>query len=108
MAKVARRFPPTEPRRHCRTLRCGIRLTGPGTVLGGAVSVYAMYRASDGWVALAAIEPHFVAGLAAELEVDPMDGHALEQVFATRPAGEWERWAGERDLPLVRVGTILD
>ena len=78
-------------------------LSGPGSLLGGALPTYGLYRASDGWVALAALEPHFIARLTEGLGVDPMDRDALAEVFATRGAAEWSAWAGERDLPLVAV-----
>ncbi|WP_297007267.1 CoA transferase, partial [uncultured Corynebacterium sp.] len=32
-------------------------LSGPGTVLGGAFPGYGLYRAADGWLALATLEP---------------------------------------------------
>lgn len=79
------------------------RLTGPGSVLGGGLPGYGIYQASDGWVAVAAIEPHFLARLGEESGTDPMDRVALEDLFATRTAEEWRRWAAERDLPVVSV-----
>lgn len=78
-------------------------LSGPGALLGGALPAYGLYRAADGWIALAALEPHFAAGLADGLGVDPTDRTALEQVFATRGVAEWSAWAGDHDLPLVAV-----
>ncbi|WP_414120264.1 CoA transferase [Corynebacterium nuruki] len=78
-------------------------LAGPGALLGGALPTYGLYRAADGWIALAALEPHFVARLGEELGVDPMDRTALEQVFADRTVAAWAAWAGEHDLPLSAV-----
>ncbi|WP_084680580.1 CoA transferase [Corynebacterium terpenotabidum] len=79
------------------------RLTAPGAVLGGALPTYGLYQASDGWVALAAIEPHFMARTGAELGVDPMDRDALASVFRTRTVAEWTALAAAHDLPLVAV-----
>lgn len=82
-------------------------LTGPGGLLGGRLPVYGVYAASRGYVALAALEPHFTARLLAALEIAPEDlsRERLEQVFAQRSAGEWEQWADERDIPLAAVAT---
>lgn len=83
-------------------LRHGV--TAAGGILGGGLPLYGLYAASDGWIALAALEPHFAARLAAELELpERPDAGALAAAFAARPAAEWERWARERDLPLVAV-----
>lgn len=82
-------------------LRHGI--TAPGGVLGGALSTYALYRAADGWIALAALEPHFLSRLLAELGLKDADRDAFERVFPARTAAEWERWADERDLPIAAV-----
>jgi alpha-methylacyl-CoA racemase len=78
-------------------------LTAPGGLLGGGLPAYGLYRAADGWVALAALEPHFAERLRRELGVERLDREALETRFAARSAGEWERWAAERDLPIAAV-----
>jgi len=77
-------------------------LTAPGGVLGGGLPLYGLYRASDGWIALAALEPRFARRLAGELYV-PLDRASLESAFARRTAAEWEAWARARDLPLAAV-----
>lgn len=77
-------------------------LTAPGGVLGGGFPGYSLYRAREGYVALAALEPHFWKRLLRELEIED-DGRSLEKIFATQDAGRWEEWAAERDLPLVAV-----
>lgn len=81
-------------------LRRGI--TTPDGVLGGGLPAYRIYPAAQGWVAVAALEPHFRRRLA-ELLGASEDAGELERVFATRTATEWERWAGEQDLPLAAV-----
>jgi crotonobetainyl-CoA:carnitine CoA-transferase CaiB-like acyl-CoA transferase len=75
-------------------------LTASGGLLGGAFAGYGVYRTLDGWIALAALEPHFRAGIERELGVSPSDRMALEKVFATRTAPQWEAWAEAHDLPI--------
>jgi alpha-methylacyl-CoA racemase len=78
-------------------------LTAPGGFLGGGLPSYSLYRARDGWVAVAALEGHFWKRLLAELGLAVPDREALQTLFATRTADEWERWAAERDLPIAAV-----
>jgi alpha-methylacyl-CoA racemase len=78
-------------------------LSGPGTVLGGEFPGYGLYRASDGWLALAALEPHFLTRLGELLGVDPMDRGDLERVFAGHPVEDWVQWAEDHDVPLTEV-----
>jgi crotonobetainyl-CoA:carnitine CoA-transferase CaiB-like acyl-CoA transferase len=80
-------------------LRAG--LTAPGGLLGGGFAGYGLYEASDGWVAVAALERRFHERLA-EL------GRArdeLARVFRERSTAEWEAWALEHDVPLTAVGS---
>ncbi|HKD81139.1 MAG TPA: CoA transferase [Candidatus Angelobacter sp.] len=78
-------------------------LTLPGGLLGGGYPLYGFFRASDGWVAIAALEPHFAERLMAELNLNKLERSELENIFHRRSAEEWESWAAERDLPLVAV-----
>ena len=78
-------------------------LTASGGVLSGDFPLYSMYPASDGWIAIAALEPHFARDLIAELGLAKADRPELEKVFRTRSAAAWEAWALERGLPLARV-----
>jgi alpha-methylacyl-CoA racemase len=73
-------------------------MTSPGAMLGGGLPSYRCYRASDGWVAVAALEPHFWSAL-----VDAL-GSDLDAVFGAQTARHWEAWAAERGIPLVAVG----
>ncbi|SJN25709.1 Far-related protein [Luteococcus japonicus LSP_Lj1] len=77
-------------------------LTTPDGILGGSLPGYGIYRASDGYVALAALEPHFWERTRAELGVEG-SREELETLFAARSVADWEAWAGERDIPLARV-----
>ncbi|MGN6612095.1 MAG: CoA transferase [Angustibacter sp.] len=79
-------------------------LTAEGGALGGALPAYGLYAAREGWIAVAALEPHFWRRLCTELGVDGTR-EDLEAAFAQRTAPAWEAWARERDLPLVAVAT---
>jgi alpha-methylacyl-CoA racemase len=92
LAAVAEEF--AAPLRH--------ELTTAGGVLGGGSPLYGLYRAKDGWIALAALEPRFAQRLAAELYVS-LDRPSLESAFARRTAAEWEAWARQRDLPIATI-----
>jgi crotonobetainyl-CoA:carnitine CoA-transferase CaiB-like acyl-CoA transferase len=78
-------------------------LTSTGGLLGGGYPLYGFYQASDGWVAIAALEPHFAERLLSELGLKKAERAELERIFLQRSAEDWERWAVERDLPLVAV-----
>ena len=79
-------------------LRAG--LTAPDGMLGGALAVYGLYEASDGWIAVAALEPGFRRRLAEGLVGGELTRPALEAAFRSRTAAEWERWAVEHDVPI--------
>jgi alpha-methylacyl-CoA racemase len=82
-------------------LQAGLTLSGG--LLGGGYPLYGFYRASDGWIAIAALEPHFAEKLLKELGLKKPDRTALERIFLQRKAASWEQWAAELDLPLVAV-----
>ena len=84
-------------------LRYGI--TAPGDVLGGGLPGYNLYRASDGWIAIAALEEHFWLKLQAELRLKGAQREDLEKIFRHKTAEHWEEWAAERDLPLKAVSS---
>jgi crotonobetainyl-CoA:carnitine CoA-transferase CaiB-like acyl-CoA transferase len=75
-------------------------LTGPDDVLGGAFAGYNLYPASDGWIAVAALEAHFVERLREVLQIERLDTASLHDAFSRRSVAEWERLAAEADLPL--------
>ncbi len=77
-------------------------LTSTGGFLGGALPRYAIYAASDGFVAVAALEEHFWKGLTEQLGIAGSRSE-LEKAFSTRTADEWERWAREHSLPVAAV-----
>lgn len=78
-------------------------LTNRGGILGGGSPFYGVYQASEGWIAIAALESHFAQRLVSELKIAQPDHAAFERAFRERSASEWEIWAAERDLPVVRV-----
>ena len=85
-------------------LRYGI--TKPGAHLGGGFPGYGLYATRDGWLAVAALEAHFWESLLLELGLEEATREDLEEVFLQKPADEWERWATERDLPLVALSDL--
>ena len=78
-------------------------LTAPGGFLGGQLPGYNLYQAQDGWIAVAALEAHFLRRLVAELGLSGATVEALADAFGERPADFWQTWAAERDLPIVVV-----
>ncbi|MBV9455058.1 MAG: CoA transferase [Rubrobacter sp.] len=82
-------------------LRYGV--TAPGGMLGGKLPSYNLYQAREGWISLAALEPHFRQKLMDELGLQTADREELARVFLTRAAEEWQTWAAERDLPLAAL-----
>jgi alpha-methylacyl-CoA racemase len=83
-------------------------LTAPGGILGGGLPGYNLYPAKSGWVAVAALEPHFWLNLIAALGLEagaptPDIQDQLARIFVQQPAAAWEAWAAERDLPLSAV-----
>lgn len=79
-------------------------LTVPGGPLGGGRPEYNLYETEDGWISIAALEPHFRRRLLEQLGlVDDARHEELARVFLTRSAGDWEAWAAARDLPLAAL-----
>lgn len=78
-------------------------LTSDDGVLGGGYPLYGLYRARDGWLALAALEPRFRERLLTELGLEEADANALARAFAERTLAEWDAWARHRDIPLAPV-----
>ena len=62
--------------------------------LGGGLAGYNLYAAREGWIAVAALEPHFAERLAASLEIPVLTIEALRTRFSSETAAHWERWAG--------------
>lgn len=78
-------------------------LTQNEGVLGGGLPVYNIYPAREGWVAVAALEPHFAQHLQAMLGIEHLDAASIGAAFAQRSAQEWETLAQHHDLPLAAI-----
>jgi alpha-methylacyl-CoA racemase len=76
--------------------------TAAGGILGGGAPRYGVYRAKSGYVALAALEPHFeerfYALVALPVGADPTT------VLLERTASEWDEWGRSNDVPISAVG----
>lgn len=77
-------------------------LTSSGGLLAGKHPGYNFYRASDGWIALAALEPHFAARVQAVSGVS-FTQESLGAFFLQHDLRHWIRWAAEHDIPLAAV-----
>ncbi|SJN33966.1 Far-related protein [Micrococcus lylae] len=75
-------------------------LTHAEAILGGTLPEYGIYRCADGYVALAALEPHFRERMETLLGTSAEE---LAAVFAEQPAEHWVTFAKEHDLPIVPV-----
>jgi crotonobetainyl-CoA:carnitine CoA-transferase CaiB-like acyl-CoA transferase len=75
--------------------------TIPGAYLGGGIPEYNMYRTSDGWVAVAALEPHFKHRLEHTLKVADAEGY--QAAFALRSSAYWQDWGQQLDIPIETV-----
>jgi alpha-methylacyl-CoA racemase len=78
-------------------------LTRPEGELGGGLPAYNVYPSANGWIAVAALEPHFVEHLRAMLAVDDVTGSSLRDAFARRSSKEWETLAEQHDVPLCAI-----
>jgi crotonobetainyl-CoA:carnitine CoA-transferase CaiB-like acyl-CoA transferase len=81
-------------------------LTAPGALLRGGCAGYNVYAAKDGWIAVAALEPHFARGIAQAFGLAELDPASLAERFARETAAHWETWARARDLPIVAVRSL--
>jgi alpha-methylacyl-CoA racemase len=96
LAQAAANF--AEPLRH--------GLTAPQGLLGGAFPGYNLYRARDGWISVAALEPHFWQRLGQAVGSESPTKDKLARFFESRTASEWEAWGRARDVPIAAVRPI--
>ncbi len=83
-------------------------VTRSGGVLGGGHPGYKIYPCLDGYVAVAALEPHFWRRLLSDLGLDDQDEFVeapLAAILKTQTRAYWEQWAAVRDLPLAALPT---
>ena len=78
-------------------------LTRPGALLGGGNPAYNLYAARAGWIAVAALEPHFEKKLGDKFALGKLTVDALRELFAAHDAQYWEEWGRRNDIPIVAV-----
>jgi len=77
-------------------------LTRHGGLLAGRHPGYNFYHALDGWVVLAALEPHFAARVAAASGV-AFTREDLAGYFRQHGMRHWSQWAQRHDIPLATL-----
>jgi len=84
-------------------------LTQPGAAVGGGHAGYRVYPCKDGRVAVAALEPHFAASLAAAVGLKtsnimvmfaPETHAAIAAFLQTQTRAQLEKLAADKDIPL--------
>src|SRR5215471_13845248 len=78
-------------------------LTMAGGYLAGTFPGYNLYRTSDGWVAVAALEPHFYRRLCEQLGVSSPSYESFAASFASQRNSYWSEFAAKHDLPIEPV-----
>jgi alpha-methylacyl-CoA racemase len=78
-------------------------LTIPGARLAGALPNYNIYPTREGWLAVAALEPHFFKRLTELLSARDSTYEGMKRVFAARTALEWQAWGEQNRLPLAAI-----
>lgn len=78
-------------------------LTRPGGLLGGGNPAYNLYATRGGWVAVAALEPHFEKKLGDKFALGKLTVDTLRSLFASHDAEYWEEWGRRNDIPIVAV-----
>lgn len=75
-------------------------LTADGGRLAGSFAGYRLYATRDGWIAIAALEPHFWKRMR-DLLGDGSAEADFAHAFADADNATWTAWAAEHDMPLV-------
>ncbi len=78
-------------------------LTHATGALGGGLPGYNLYETADGWVALAALEPHFWQRFVAAAALMQPDKATVAAFFRQQPTAYWTVWARKHDIPLEAV-----
>lgn len=82
-------------------------LTRPGGVLGGGHPGYAFYRATDGVVAIAALEPHFLARFIAAIELEAPAPTDIAASVGRLTVDEMLALGAARDFPVAVVSRAV-
>jgi crotonobetainyl-CoA:carnitine CoA-transferase CaiB-like acyl-CoA transferase len=75
--------------------------TATGAILGGGIPEYNIYKTSDGWVAVAALEPHFKKRLEEALAISTSEEY--QSAFAGQSSTYWQEWGLKMDVPIETV-----
>ena len=75
--------------------------TSPGALLGGGIPEYNIYKTADGWIAVAALEPHFKKRLEDALAIATPDQY--QNAFAGQSSAYWQEWGQQQDVPIETV-----
>lgn len=75
--------------------------TASGANLGGGIPEYNIYQSTDGWVAVAALEPHFKKRLEELLQVATYQEYCT--IFAANSSAYWQEWGVQNDVPVEEV-----
>lgn len=75
--------------------------TSPGAVLGGGIPEYNIYKSADGWIAVAALEPHFKQRLENKLNI--LSPEEYQAVFVQQDSAYWQEWGLQQDVPIESV-----
>ena len=86
------------------TVREGI--TTSGGILGNGLPSYNLYATEDGYIALAALEPHFHQRLLEALGVESVTEAQLAAHFRSGDNVAWRAWADAHAIPLAVVSEL--
>jgi crotonobetainyl-CoA:carnitine CoA-transferase CaiB-like acyl-CoA transferase len=75
--------------------------TSPGALLGGGIPEYNLYKSADGWVAVAALEPHFKQRLESALNIASFEEY--QAAFVQQKSAYWQEWGHKLDVPIETV-----
>jgi alpha-methylacyl-CoA racemase len=75
--------------------------TVAGATLGGGIPEYNIYRTTDGWVAVAALELHFKQRLESMLGIATPEEYRA--AFANHSSAYWQEWGHIQDVPIETV-----
>jgi len=78
-------------------------VTDTGGLLSGALAEYALYETAKGWLAVAALEPHFKKRLQEKLGLEKLTKDSVGKALMGKTADEWEQWGGVEDIPLSAI-----